>query len=884
MIQRKVQTGRKWRQRALGLLLAAGLVLQSWSALPGTVEAAGTVTYKGQDIISAGAILKKYDWTSTRKGKSTKVKVNVIEVALQNPHIRLDVMTGQNDKFTTTQTVKGMANETGAIAGVNGDFYNTKASLAPMGPQITNSEIRATPNELPGFYSFGITQDNKPIIDSFTFTGSVSAANGASFYLGGVNKTYYWFEPSGQHSMIDSIFLYTSAWGSSDRANDGVTVPTEVMVQDGIIQDIRVNGIFDMAPPEDGYILRASGKGAEFVQANLNIGEPISSEYNIIPRDPSKSYQAEDFKMMIGGHTILVDNGKATAISRSGAEPNGFRARTAVGFSQDEKFAYLINVEDNSDSSGMSFAELQDVMLQIGVWKGMNLDGGGSSQMVARPLGETSVGLVGVPESNFQRRVVNGLGVYTTAPKGEALGLTISGPNSLFLNEPGAYSARGYDVYYNPITQLEDPAQWSVNNSKGTFADNVFTPTQKGTSTINVSSGKAAASKEVNVVERKDIASLQIQPSSGVLMENEEIHLAVKAMLKDGTERVVPAASFQWEVKGFEGEVTGDTLQVSNVDGTEGGQIIASYDGFSTILDLSLGTEKLWTDFEDSYPQVSFSSTDGVTGEAARVEGLLDLPAGQHAIQMQVHFEGASGTLAAYTQFDTNGVQLEGEPQSMSLNVWGDASNHWLRAEVIDAAGETHRVDLAKTIDWNGWKTVSGDFSSLNMAYPVTLNRLYVADIDQDRETRARESVIGFDDISFHYKSSASTKPRNKVSLTIDKPQITINGETTVIDQAPVLISGNTLVPIRFVTEALGGEVVPWNVGDAERKVTIFRDGQMAEFWLDQLDTAINGQLVTAEVPPQLINERTMVPLRILTENFGWKVSWDQPTLTVTLE
>ncbi|MFD0870466.1 stalk domain-containing protein [Paenibacillus residui] len=882
--QEKRKKRKKRYVKALTWVLAFMLVLQTWSFSAETASASGTVTYKGQEIITAGAILKKYDWVSTRNNKPAHVNVNVIEVALENPMVKLDVMTGKGGKFTTKNTVKKMAQETGAVAGVNGDFYNTKANLAPMGPQMSGGEIMATPNELPGFYSFGLTKDNKPVIDMFTFTGSVTAANGNSYYLGGVNKTYYWFEPSGQHSMIDSIFLYTSSWGSSDRANDGVTVPTEVLVQNGIIQDIKVNGIFEMAPPEDGYILRAAGAGAQFVQDNLKIGDPIHSAYNIVPRDPSRPYDAEDFQMMIGGHTILVDNGQPAALSRKDADYTKARARTAIGYSQDEKYVYLINVEDNANSDGMSFAEMQDVMTQIGIWKGMNLDGGGSSQMVARPLGETGVELVAAPESNYQREIVNGIGVYTLAPKGEALGLNISGPKKLFVNESAAYYARGYDTYYNPITNLDDNAVWSSTDGMGTFENNVFTLTQAGKATISVSSGQATSSKEVDVVRREDIESLTIQPSSGVLMNNEEIQLSVKAKLKDGTERTVPAESFQWQIKGFQGEIKGDTLHITDIQGTSAGQLIASYDGFSTILNLPLGSEKLWADFEQSNPAVSFSSTEGVTGEISRVPGMFGLAMDNYAVQMDYELIAETGTLAAYADFGQEGVLLEGEPQSMSVNVWGDNSGNWLRAELIDAAGKTHRVDLAKEINWDGWKTVKGNFSNLDMAYPVQLKRIYIADIEQGRADRARKGTVALDDIKLHYKTEVPNPKRNKVSLTIDEPKITVNGESMTIDQAPVLISGNTLVPVRFVVEALGGEVIPWNEGDTERKVTIFKDGQMAELWLDQLDLVVNGKVVTAEVPPQLMNERTMMPLRILTENFGWKVSWDQETHTVTLE
>ncbi|GIP35587.1 stalk domain-containing protein [Paenibacillus sp. J2TS4] len=882
--ERRTRTKKKRSFKRWTWVLAFMLVLQTSSLSADVASANGTVTYKGQEIITAGAILKKYDWVSTRNNKPAHVNVNVIEIALNNPMVKLDVMTGKGGKFTTKNTVKKMASESGAVAGVNGDFFNTKATLAPMGPQISNGEIMATPNDLPGFYSFGLTKDNKPIIDMFTFTGSVTAANGTSYPLGGVNKTYYWFEPSGQHSMIDSIFLYTSSWASSDRANDGVTVPTEVLVQDGIIQDIKVNGIFEMAPPEDGYILRAAGAGAQFVQDNLKIGDPIDSAYNVVPRDPTRTYDGEDFQMMIGGHTILVDNGKPAELSRKDADYTRARARTAIGYSQDEKYVYLINVEDNTNSTGMSFAEMQDVMTQIGIWKGMNLDGGGSSQMVARPLGDTNVELVAAPESNYQREIVNGLGVYTIAPKGEALGLTISGPKALFVNESAAYYAGGYDTYYNPIPRLEDSAVWSNTNGMGTMEDNVFTLTQRGKATLSVSSGQATATKEVDVVGRKDIASLKIQSSSGVLMENEDIKLAVMAKLKDGTERVVPAESFEWEIKGFEGDIQGDTLHVKNIQGATAGQIIARYDEFSTILNLPLGSEKLWANFDDINPTVAFSATEGVTGEIQRMPGIFGLAPDNYAVQMDYQFTSPTGTLAAYADFGQDGMLLEGEPQSMSVNVWGDNSKNWLRAEVIDAAGTTHRVDLAKEIDWDGWKTVTGNFSSLNMSYPVQLKRIYIADIEQGRADRAREGTVAFDDISFHYKTNVSKPKRNVVNLTIDKPEIIINGQSSTIDQAPVLISGNTLVPVRFVVEALDGEVVPWKEGDEERKVTFYKDGQMAELWLDQLELNVNGKVVTAEVPPQLINERTMIPLRILSENFGWKVSWDQETQTVTLE
>ena len=98
--------------------------------------------------------------------------------------------------------------------------------------------------------------------------------------------------------------------------------------------------------------------------------------------------------MLIGGQTILVDNGKPAANSRTSAEIGGYRSRTGVGYSEDQRYAYMVTAEASGDSAGASLSEFQQIMIAAGVWKGMNLDGGGSTQLVARPLGETTVQVV----------------------------------------------------------------------------------------------------------------------------------------------------------------------------------------------------------------------------------------------------------------------------------------------------------------------------------------------------------------------------------------------------------------------------------------------------------------------------------------------------------
>jgi hypothetical protein len=58
----------------------------------------------------------------------------------------------------------------------------------------------------------------------------------------------------------------------------------------------------------------------------------------------------------------------------------------------------------------------------------------------------------------------------------------------------------------------------------------------------------------------------------------------------------------------------------------------------------------------------------------------------------------------------------------------------------------------------------------------------------------------------------------------------------------------------------------------------------LLELWLDQHELIADGTAVTAEVPPILAGERTMVPLRIISEQLGFKVTWDPVAYSITLE
>ncbi|GFZ97548.1 hypothetical protein GCM10008018_49750 [Paenibacillus marchantiophytorum] len=864
-------------QRQVGLgALACALV---WQLVAGTTvyAASPTLTLSSQETITSGAVMKNYIWTTTRSNKDVSVNANVVEVDLTNPNVKIDAMAGTKNQFTKNQSVLGMVKDTGAVAGVNGDFFNTQAEGVPEGAQITNGQVMATPAKISGLYSFAITKSNQPIIDIFDFQGKVTAKDGTSFELGGVNKTYYW-DDNDVAMIADGLFLYTSAWAMTQRAVDGTHVPTEALIQNDIVKEIAVDTNVKMIAPADGYILRGSGLAREFIVNHLKVGDKITTKYDMIPHDASQTYDWRNFKMLIGGSTLLIDEAKPSYFTRNIGDFSGYspRSRTAIGYSKDMKTAYIVTSDRSAGSAGMTLPELQQFMIGAGIWKGMVLDGGGSTQMVSRPLGDFDPKLVNKTENGNQRSVVNGVGVYSTAPKGDLKGLILKGQNILFMNEPSTYQFKAYDDYYNPILVDGIVPQWSTSTTNGSFKDNVYTPSTTGKTQITAKSGKGSASIDVEVVGRDQITAMTFNAGSFSLTEGGDFKLPIGVTTRSGATRDLPAASATWELSGVKGSLKDGVLHVDSASGSQAAQVIARYDGYSTMVTLPIGQEKSWYDV-DKYAVMT--TGDKYPAEVVSAVNIAQ-DNGNKNLEIAYDFTKGTGTKAAYARFNgTSGAPIEGEPEFITARVLGDGSFNWVRAEVVDANGVTNLVSFTENMNWTGWRKLTADVSDLK--YPLKIKSVYVANPANGQDERASKGKINIDDISFIYKGQLTSLPKNTVKLTVNKKQVTLNDKPLTLEQAPTIVNDNTLIPLRFVTEALGGNV-KWD--EKERKVTVIRGDKLIDLWIDNSDLIVNGQRVTAEVAPKIMNNVTMVPLRLISEKLGFKVGWEPKNYGITLE
>ena len=123
------------------------------------------------------------------------------------------------------------------------------------------------------------------------------------------------------------------------------------------------------------------------------------------------------------------------------------------------------------------------------------------------------------------------------------------------------------------------------------------------------------------------------------------------------------------------------------------------------------------------------------------------------------------------------------------------------------------------------------------------------------------------------------------IILQIGNKNFTVDGVQKELDSPPIIKNGRTLLPIRAVIESLGG-TIGWD--GTEKKVTITLNSTNIELWIGKSIAKVNGadkpiDSQNPNVVPEIINGRTMLPVRFVTENLGAKVDWDGDTKTVTI-
>lgn len=116
---------------------------------------------------------------------------------------------------------------------------------------------------------------------------------------------------------------------------------------------------------------------------------------------------------------------------------------------------------------------------------------------------------------------------------------------------------------------------------------------------------------------------------------------------------------------------------------------------------------------------------------------------------------------------------------------------------------------------------------------------------------------------------------------TPSNPSILLDGLPLEFDVPPRIMNGRTMVPFRAIAEALGIEVL-WN--ESNRSIQAFGPDLLVYLRIDVPTMWVNGTAVELDVPPTIVDSRTLLPLRAFTTAFGAEVGWDPESYTVNIK
>jgi hypothetical protein len=124
----------------------------------------------------------------------------------------------------------------------------------------------------------------------------------------------------------------------------------------------------------------------------------------------------------------------------------------------------------------------------------------------------------------------------------------------------------------------------------------------------------------------------------------------------------------------------------------------------------------------------------------------------------------------------------------------------------------------------------------------------------------------------------------NKIAIQIGSSVALLNDTIEIpLDKGsiPTILDGRTYVAIRFLSEEVFNANVEWNAED--RSVTFRKGDFVVTVYIGKKTAIVNGKEVSIDAPPVIVEGRTLVPLRFISENLGASVEWEASTQTVTI-
>jgi hypothetical protein len=639
------------------------------------------------------------------------LSISIITADLTNPFVTLAAAAENGVVQGPGARLSAIADSVQAEAGINGDYFDIGGSNAPINALIVNGRALHQPSAAA---VFAIGPDKRPHLGPLTWSAIVTPNNGAPIAISGVND----WSASTPISLITPELGNVDAYGATEavlqpEGSSGAYTVASVAA--------NLSTLTTLAPGQ--IAIAGHGATATSIANEFTAGENVTVAYQGTPA-PSSIVTA------IGGGPLLVRDGVPYDDPAAPApqERDVRYPLTGAGLSGDGRTLWLVVVDGRRPdiSVGITRPMLGALFVALGASDAMAFDSGGSSEMVARHLGDLGVDVVTTPSDGRERAVADGLFIVNTAPVGLAsqLLLRTSAP-SVLAGSRLAVRALAVDANLQPIALNAASVSWQIQPAGALTFDDVGEVTGRlpGEATITATSGAISTTATVSVVAA--ISGLTISGYGVSVPAGTTVQFITRATDARGAPVAIDANAVSWSASSGatvspSGEFSAGPAPAAVTVRATVGSIVAT-----ALVDVGDHAVPLQLALPDATGAGAwhFSASSNAGG------GLDQMPApdGSSDIHFTYRFAAAGGTRAAYA---TSEIPVPDDPIAIACDVFGDGNGEWLRASYRNADGITDSVTLARHVDWVGWKTVRAALLP-EAHWPIAITRLYVVQPDK---------------------------------------------------------------------------------------------------------------------------------------------------------
>ncbi|WP_285103107.1 phosphodiester glycosidase family protein [Promicromonospora sp. MEB111] len=399
------------------------------------------------------------------------------------------------------------ANRAGAVAGVNGEFFDIGNSNAALGGEVQDGVLRKSA-DIGGREHVGVSSDGIAQLVDLAVDASADLAGAAHDVLS-VNAA------NGGGVPANGMVAYTPVWGEYSRNRGFTGVPAdrvaEVIVQDDVVVSVAQTGPAGSGTLPEGAFSLVGRDGAADALRALRPGDPVSLRYGLAD-DATR-----DLEFALGHGGTIVRDGKVVEGLQTSVAP-----RTALGFKDGGRTLVLATWDGpgGTGKGGVGIDKTARDLVRLGVETAVNLDGGGSTTLVARALGDQDATLRNVPSDGHERNDPNGVGVFVAPGDGRLHDLLVSpapgaaGADGDLRVFPGLHRtlvAKGTDDHETPVEVDADDVRWDARGASVTDGRLQAPVTARGEIIVTARSGRERDSADVRVLGALDDLELSTE-------------------------------------------------------------------------------------------------------------------------------------------------------------------------------------------------------------------------------------------------------------------------------------------------------------------------------------------------------------------------------------